>query len=326
MQRFHKTIPEMLRFGFLVLLAVTSNSLAAAVYPPVDVLMEPVQLSEHAWYVQGQAGMATENAGFVSNAGFVVTNAGVIVIDALGTPSLAAKLREHIREITDQPVVKVVVTHYHADHIYGLQVFRDEGAEIIAPEGVNDYIESAIAQERLEERRFSLDPWVNETTEIVRPDQVLTASESFSVGEVDFRVDIIGSAHSDGDLTLYVENDRVLYSGDIIFEGRIPFLGSNNTKLWLETLQSMDTEKLHALVPGHGPSAERPAEALTMTRDYLHYVRSQMSNAVEELMEFDEAYGESDWSRFSSLPAFELANRRNAFQVFLSMEDEATSD
>jgi len=72
----------------------------------------------------------------------------------------AIETYEKIKKITDKPIVKVVVTHYHADHIYGLQVFKELGAEIIAPDGVYEYIDSEGATSRLEERRFSLDPWV----------------------------------------------------------------------------------------------------------------------------------------------------------------------
>lgn len=301
----------------------TKSSQQKANYAPVDVEMIPQQVGEHSWYVQGAAGMATDNKGFISNAGFVITDAGVVVFDALGTPSLAWKLVQLIREKTDQPIVKVVVSHYHADHIYGLQVFKELGAEIIAPEGVYQYIDSTAAAERLEERRFSLEPWVNEETVVVKPDRILDKSESFTLGDTRFLINVVGSAHSDGDLTLYVENDGVLYSGDIIFEGRVPFLGSNNTRHWLETLQQMETRQLKALVPGHGPAAEKPAEAITLTREYLAFMREKMGAAVEEMIDFDEAYRSVDWSNYERLPAFEAANRRNAFQVYLSMEREA---
>jgi len=294
-------------------------------YPPVDVNMELKQVGEHSWYVQGANGIATDNKGFISNAGVVITDEGVVVFDALGSPSLAWKLVQEIRKLTDKPIVKVVMSHYHADHIYGLQVFKELGAEIIAPDGVYEYIDSDGAKERLEERQMSLDPWVNDKTVIVKPDTILDKGERFRVGNIDFTINVIGPAHSDADLTLYVENDRVLFSGDIIFEGRVPFLGNKNTKRWLESLQKLQTEKLKALVPGHGPAAKEPAKALTLTRDYLAFMREKMAAAVEDLTEFDEAYKAVDWSRYKGLPAFNEANRKNAVQVYLSLEAEGGS-
>ena len=317
-------------FPILFLLSLISPQLLAAEnldkilqqYPPAPVDMKLQRVSEHVYYVEGAAGTPLDNEGFISNAGFVVTPAGVVVFDALGTPSLAAMLVKHIRSVTDQPIVKVISSHYHADHIYGLQVFKEIGAEIIAPAGANDYLNAPTAEERLEERRFSLDPWVNDKTYLVAPDVLLTESMQFELGGVTFDVTLVGGAHSDGDLTLYIEPDRVLFSGDIIFEGRVAFLGDANTKHWLNVLTHMETAKLVALIPGHGPAAENPNQAISMTRQYLAYIREAMGKAVEEMISFDEVYAATDWSEFKDLPAFEAANRRNAYQVYLSMEEE----
>ena len=291
-------------------------------YAPVDVDMSLKQVAEHTWYVQGKAGIATDNAGFISNAGVVITDKGVVIIDALGTPSLANKLLQEIRKITDKPVLKVFVTHYHADHIYGLQVFKEQGAEIIAPQGAYEYIDSDAASSRLEERQFSLEPWVNENTKIVVPDRIIDKSEEISVGGFTFILSYVGPAHSDGDMTVYVENDRVLFTGDLIFEGRVPLLGSDNTKHWLETLKTIESKKLHALVPGHGATAQDPMKAISLTRSYLAFIREKMGAGVEEMLDFDEVYKSVDWSRYAQLPAFKEANRKNAYQVYLSMEQE----
>jgi len=310
-------------FALLMLAAVFAPMPALAAYPPSTVDMPIEKVGEHSYYALGAAGMATENEGFISNAGFVVTDEGVVVFDCLGSPSLAQTLRAHIARITDKPVVKVVVSHYHADHIYGIQVFKDEGAEVLGPRGAYEYLESPAAKERLEERRFSLEPWVNDDTRLVPPDRLIEDEHRFSVGGVDFQINYLGSAHSDGDLTMYVVQDRVLFSGDIIFEGRVPFVGEADTRQWLETLEALGTGDLEALVPGHGPAASDPIGAVTRTRDYLAYLRDVMGAAVDDLQDFASAYDKADWSRFEHLPAFDAAHRRNAYQVFLSMEAES---
>ncbi|MGB0721005.1 MAG: MBL fold metallo-hydrolase [Gammaproteobacteria bacterium] len=289
----------------------------------VDVDMELLQASEHVYHVQGIAGMATDNAGFISNAGFVVTPVGVYVFDALGSPSLAQKLYGLIRSVTDQPIKAVIVSHYHADHIYGLQVFKDMGAEIIAPRAAHEYLDSESAKSRLEERRFSLDPWVNECTRLVPPDVNITESRVIDAGGMTLRILFLGSAHSQGDLALLVEPDQVLLSGDIIFEGRVPFVGDADTRQWLKVLTEMQTDGIKALIPGHGPAARKPNEAITLTRDYLAVLRGKLSEAVDNLVPFSEVYDEIDWSGFEHLPAFEAANRRNAYQVYLSIEAES---
>jgi glyoxylase-like metal-dependent hydrolase (beta-lactamase superfamily II) len=305
--------------------AASSNPVMAGRYAPISVPMELKQVSPHVYYVQGAAGVATDNEGFISNAGVVVTDEGVVVFDSLGTPSLGAALLDRIRKLTDKPVVKVVVSHYHADHIYGLQVFKALGAEIVAPEGAQKYLDSPLAQERLDERRLSLDPWVDDHARLVRPDRYVSATERFSLGGVDMVISPVGGAHSDADMTLYVETDRVLFSGDIIFEGRIPYIGDANTKHWLEALERMETVGLAALIPGHGPAAQDPTKAIAATRRYLAFMREKMGAAVADLTPFAEAYVQVDWSEFEQVPAFEAANRRNAYAVFLSMEQEMLS-
>lgn len=291
-------------------------------YPPTSVEMQVKKVSAHVYYVEGVPGIATDNEGFISNAGFIVTNDGVVVFDALGTPSLANKLMQKIREITEQPVKKVIVSHFHADHIYGLQVFEEAGAEIIAPYGAQKYIQSETAQSRLEERQFSLEPWVNENTRLVLPDTTVTKSTQFDLGTLTFTINYMGKAHSDGDLTMLVEPDKVLFSGDIIFQERIPFVGNADSKKWLDTLTRLETEGLNALVPGHGPASTDPKNTISLTRQYLAHLRKVMGAGLEDFTPFDEVYDAADWSAFKHLPAFDAGNRINAYQVYLSMEAE----
>lgn len=296
----------------------------ASKYPAIDIEMTATKLAEHTYQVQGKAGIATDNAGFISNAGFVVTDEGVVVIDALGSPSLGVELLKRIREITDKPIKKVVITHYHADHIYGTQVFKELGAEVIGPDGAFKYINSDAAPARLAERRESLKPYVNEDTYIVEPDVVVEDKMEFELGGLHFVVNVVGAAHSSGDEMLYVKEDGVMFSGDIIFGGRVPFIGGGSTLKWANTLAEMETGlKLNLLVPGHGPASDNPAQAIKLTKSYLLYMRQVMGEAVEEMMGFVEAYEGIDWSQFSSLPAFDSVNRLNANTVFLSMEEES---
>lgn len=316
-----------LLLSLLLVMSPVCNAGSAAAdevsYPPVGVDMPLRQVSKHVYYVEGTPGAATDNEGFISNAGFVVTGAGVVVFDALGSPSLANALLDKIRSVTDEPIVRVIVSHYHADHIYGLQAFKEAGAKVLAPVGALAYYDSPYAQERLAQRRASLAPWVNETTRLVAPDELLEQDREISIGEVTLRLNLLGAAHSDGDLSMLVLPDGVLFSGDIIFEGRLPFVGDADTKRWAEALDGMQTEGLKALVPGHGPAARDPNQALAETRDYILYLRKVMGSAVEEMADFASAYDAADWSRYERMPAFEETNRRNAYQVYLGMERES---
>ncbi|NDB01382.1 MAG: MBL fold metallo-hydrolase, partial [Betaproteobacteria bacterium] len=109
-----------------------------------------IQVSPSVWYVQGLSALGTPgNQNFISNAAVIVTGQGVVVVDALGSPALAQGLAEEIRLITLQPISHVIVTHYHADHIYGLQTFKALGARIWAHQDARDYLRSDTAELRL---------------------------------------------------------------------------------------------------------------------------------------------------------------------------------
>ncbi|MBU0601294.1 MAG: MBL fold metallo-hydrolase [Gammaproteobacteria bacterium] len=313
--------------AFLLLLACCTALFAQAAGAPVPgVRLKPVQVGPHSWYVQGESGPASlANEAFNSNAGFVVTGDGVIVIDALGTPALGEALIAAIRTVTDQPVKRVIITHYHADHFYGLQAFKRIGAEVWAHHSGREYLEGEEGRARLEQRRRDLDPWVDGNTRLVPADLWLDGDTSFRLGDVTFELVHMGPAHAPDDLVIVVREDRVIYSGDILFIGRIPFVGNADSKRWLATLDRLIELRPGVMVTGHGPASTDPALDLTLTRDYLRYLREQMGRAVADFVPFDEAYARTDWSRFDKMPAFEAANRTNAYGTFLLMEQEALS-
>lgn len=295
-----------------------------AVHAPLSVRVVPLQLAGRTWFVQGDTGpLSRANEGFNSNAGFVVTDEGVVVFDALGSPALGAELLAQIRRITPLPVRRVIVSHYHADHFYGLQAFREAGAEIWAHRHVRDYLATTAPVERLAERRESLAPWVDGRTRIVTPDRYLDGDTSFRLGGITFRVLAVGPAHTAEDLMLLVEEEGVLFAGDLMFAGRVPFVGDADSRSWLLAVERLVEMKPRIVVGGHGPASADAARDLALTRDYLRFLREAMGRAVEQMQDFEAAYAATDWSRFSALPAFEAANRRNAFNTYLRMEQEA---
>jgi len=306
-------------FALLVLAVFAEVALAQ------EIVLEPQRLSDHCWFFQGEPGMASlANKGFMSNAGFVVTNDGVVVFDALGTPALGHAMITAIRKVTLQPIKRIVVSHYHADHIYGLQELKAQGVETWAHAKARDYLTSGQAVERLAQRRADLGPWVDEKTRVVPPDVWLDGDTDFRIGGVTFRLLYSGGAHSPEDMLMYVVDDRVLYAGDLIFAGRLPFVGNADSRGWLTAMGKMLGLSPPPLVviPGHGAASRDPARDLALTRDYLIFLRESMGRAVRELEPFDLAYAKTDWSRFESLPAFDQANRTNAYGTYLLLEDE----
>ena len=299
-------------------------ALPALAWQEASVPMKVERVGKHSWYVRGASGPATAaNQGFMSNAGFVVTREGVVVFDALGTPALARKLIGEIRKVTQRPIRRVIVSHYHADHYYGLQAFKEAGAEIWAHARGKGVLTSDAAQARLKQRQDLLSPWVDESFRIVPADLWLEGDTDFKLGGVHFSVRQVGPAHSSEDIALFVRNDGVLYAGDLVFKGRVPFVGEADSKQWLAALDTLLALKPHVLVPGHGVVSRDPAADLKLTRDYLGYLRETMVRAVADFVPFEEAYAATDWHAYEKLPAFEAANRANAYNTYLLMERES---
>jgi glyoxylase-like metal-dependent hydrolase (beta-lactamase superfamily II) len=282
----------------------------------------PERVAEGVWFVQGQAALGSAaNRNFISNAGFVVTDRGVVVIDALGSPTLAEELLAEIRRVTPKPVTHVIVTHYHADHIYGLQVFKAAGARILAHPAAREYLASDTAKLRLQASREELFPWIDEHTQLLGADDWLAQERTtLKIGGWDFVVQHVGPAHTPEDLVVYVPRAGVLFSGDLVFRGRIPFVGQADSQGWIRSLQALIALRPRLVVPGHGPVSAEPVADLQLTRDYLQHLRDSMGAAARELEPFEEAYARTDWSRFEHLPLFRAANRMNAYNTYLLME------
>jgi glyoxylase-like metal-dependent hydrolase (beta-lactamase superfamily II) len=313
-----RCVPLLHRWLLVVAIAWLGAGAACAAENPA---MRAVQVAPHAWFVQGDAALGTRgNRNFISNAGFVVTTAGVVVIDALGSPALARELLTTIAAITPQPVTLVIVTHYHADHVYGAQVFKDAGATIVAHAQGRGYLGSETARLRL---KTSIDEGLTEPgTRLVAADTWLDGSASFEVGGTRFEAMQVGPAHTVEDLAVYFPDEGVLFAGDLVFRGRVPYVGEADSRRWIDSLDRLLALPAKVIVPGHGPHSTEPRADLQLTRDYLAHLRQAMGRAARELTPFDEAYAATDWSRFEALPLFRAANRMNAYNTYLLMEQE----
>ncbi len=315
------------------LVAATSTGTARGeirtAYPALleDIVLERVPGTDVYYTVGHYAVPDQRNEGHTSNAGFVVTSGGVVVFDALGTPSLGWALLQKIRLVTDQPVRYVVLSHYHADHIYGLQAFRDHtDAVVLAQDSARRYTDPAnndeLAAPRLEQRRTALAPWVNKATRIVEPSRTFDREAGFELGGQRFRIVYAGPAHSSSDAMMLVEPAGILFAGDIVQAGRIPFMASAavDTKNWLRGLEEVGAMRPRFVLPGHGPLSSGPAAAIAFTRGYIDHVRAAMAQAVADWVEFDAAYQQTDWSAYQAMPAFASSNRGNAYRVYLEMQ------
>ena len=307
--------------GIPTVQAQTSNTPQVSADGTIQV--KAIQVAPNTYFVQGVPEMGSkQNQNFISNAGFVVTPKGVVVIDALDSPVLAQKLIQEIRKVSKQKIVAVVLTHYHADHVYGLQEFKRLGATIYAQRDGLNYLASETAKQRLIASRIDFAPWVNENTRLVAADVWIDQSKTITVGGMEFILNRVGPAHAHEDLIVYVPSEKVLFAGDLVFRGRIPFVGNADSRGWVNALNEIQKLNPAIVVPGHGPYSTNAVEDVVFTRNYLAYLREVMGPAARDLDPFEEAYAKANWSEYDGMPLFRAANRMNAYNVYLSIQAE----
>jgi glyoxylase-like metal-dependent hydrolase (beta-lactamase superfamily II) len=302
-------------------LVALGSGMAYAIEVPA---MVAKQVSPSAWYVEGVSALGSpSNQNFISNAAFVVTPEGVVVIDALGSPALATRLVDEIHKVTAKPITHVIVTHYHADHIYGLQTFKALGAHVVAHKAARTYLNSETARLRLEASRQELAPWVNAQTHLVEADEWIDGEKDLVVGGVHFQIKPAGPSHTPEDLAIYLPAEKVLFAGDIVFRSRIPYVGQADSRHWIVALDNLLQFDTRVIVPGHGALSHEARKDMQLTRDYLVFLRTTMGKAAKNLEPFEEAYQATDWTQFEHLPLFRVANRMNAYNTYLLLEHEA---
>ena len=143
------------------------------------------------------------------------------------------------------------------------------------------------------------------------------------VGGIRLRIGHVGPAHTPEDLVVYLPQEKVLFAGDLVFRGRIPYVGQADSGHWIKAIDSLLAFDATVIVPGHGPVSSQARQDMELTRDYLVHLRQVMGQAARNLDPWEDAYRAADWSRFEHLPLFRVANRMNAYNTYLLMEQES---
>jgi len=251
--------------------------------------------------------------------GFVVTDEGVLLIDSGGSYRGAEQIDRAIRSITDKPV-KTVINSGGQDHRWlGNGYFKAKGARIIASS-------AAVADHRARTNdHFNrLDQLLGKTldgTEAHYADQTFDQKMSLTFGGIEFKLVHAGPAHTVGDSFIWMPQQRVMFSGDIVYTERMLGLGpAQDSASWLRVFEAMMEYRPAWIVPGHGHAAP-PVRARADTYDYLTFLRQQVAGVIEEGGDTIDATN-IDQSRFSYLKVSDQISRRNAQDVFNQMEFE----
>ncbi|MDZ7854889.1 MBL fold metallo-hydrolase [Sphaerotilus sp.] len=226
--------------------------------PPVaDV--KPRQLSPHVWLLYAQDGFPTpENRGLMASMAFVVTSAGVVVLDTGASLQIGEMAIRMIRTVTPKPVIAVFNSHYHGDHWLGNHAFAQTfGADLPI-----HALPHTVAQIRGAEGslwRSLMERWTNQATvgtEVVVPNREVTPGQRLRFGDVTLVMHHHGTAHTPSDLCVQVVEDGVTHVGDIAMTNRIANLDDGSyagTFRYYAAMQALTGPQLW--VPGHGEPA-----------------------------------------------------------------------
>ena len=255
------------------------------------------------------------------NAGFVVTSAGVVVIDALATPRQAEQLIGVIRAVTRRPIRWLILTHHHPDHHFGASVFRRLGVGVIAhPDRkvlASEAGEDALTADWV--RLVGLDAMRGfEFADI--PDKPVSGTDTLRMGNQVLVIKHPGAAHSAGDLLVWMPRERVLFAGDLLVEDGISMVVDGSSKRLLGALDTLAKLEPRIIVPGHGAVPAHPMALIETTRAYLNRVQADMQSAVTQGVPMGRALAKLPPADENRPVSRNSRVRRNAVRVYLEEE------
>lgn len=260
-----------------------------------------------------------ENLGNNASFGFVVTDAGVVLIDSGGTYQGAQAIHQAIQSVTDKPIRLVINTGGQDHRWLGNSYFKKQGARIIASaEAVAD--QKARVQDQLIMLGVLVGDEVLKGTSDVYADELIQNQKAFSFGGTRFEVRR-GHSHTPGEMLVWLPQSKVMFTGDTVYvERMLGVIDVSSSAKWIQSFETMAGYKPHYIVPGHGDvtTLER---ARKDTYDYLVFLRDTVRKYVE-LGGTEGGVGRLDQSQFGYLKNYELLKGRNAQRVFQELEWE----
>jgi len=265
----------------VILLALVAGAAWADKAPPLRAPHAAEAVAEGVHVIHGPMGVPSpENQGFINNPAFVVTDAGVVVIDPGGSVQVGEMVLEAIAKVTDRPVVAVFNTHVHGDHWLGNQAIAEAypQARIYAHPRMIERVAKGAGEHWLEVMH-DLTQGATAGTRVVAPQAAVDGGTDIPIGGVTFRVLHDGKAHTDNDIMLLLPERGVIFLGDNAGHGRMLRLNDGDIRGNIAALERALASGARVFVPGHGRSGG--PEAASRYRDYL----KTLYRGVEALFE-----------------------------------------
>jgi glyoxylase-like metal-dependent hydrolase (beta-lactamase superfamily II) len=242
------------------------------------------RLSEHAYAYTAEGD---------PNTGIVIGDDAVLVADTQATPVMAQDVIRRIREVTDKPIKYVLLTHYHAVRVLGASAYGAQ--QIIASQDTYDLIVERGEQDMKSEiERFPrLFNAVESVPGLTWPTLTFKGEMTLWLGKLEVKLMQLGRGHTKGDTVLWLPQDKVMLSGDLVEYGATPYCGDAYYQDWPATLDALAAFNPEKLVPGRGAALKTPqqvADGIAGTRAFVSELFNQVKLGAAAGKDLNEIY------------------------------------
>jgi len=257
--------------------------------------------------------------GDICNISFVVGSLGVAVIDTGGSFKVGNQLRDAIKKVTPLPILYVINTHVHPDHIFGNAAFRQDKPAFVGHAKLGDAMQlRQEAYEKLNIRYLGADA---KGSEIVIPTVLVKEPMDLDLGDRSLKVTPYPNAHTNTDISVIDSKTSTLFTGDLLFIERTPVI-EGDIKGLIAAIETLKTYPVKQVVPGHGPVTADWIGALNNEQRYLNAVLTDIRATIKSGGDMGKAMDTAAASEKDKWLLFDIANRRNVNTLYPALEWE----
>ncbi len=257
--------------------------------------------------------------GDICNVSFIVGSKGVAVIDTGGSLKIGKQLHEAVRKVTALPILYVVNTHVHPDHIFGNAAFVEDKATFVG------HAKLADAMELRKETYLRINStWLGAEfagSEIIKPAMPVKDVLELDLGNRKLQLTAFPPAHTNTDITVFDSKTSTLWTGDLLFVERTPSI-DGDLKGWLAAISQLKTTPAQQLVPGHGPVVKDSKTAWDNEQRYLSTLLNDIRTSIKNGGTMEKAMDTAAASEKDKWVLFDIVNRRNVNSVYPTLEWE----